>query len=263
MAVDRCYESQIPTCLQRCARSILKLDYSHHESDKNSGSVLIPPVGFVGPQLHQKLEGCNSEDTCSESPAHAIPTQTPIRPRNHPSGCGSASGSAYLLSSPFAVVWHPPSARTRAPTASTGQRQASATATWPTVSSVPVFARLPGHSANSCPDRAAADSLVTLQCMCLARNLAASARLPQRERSQPAARGQPVRAAPLRQRRRTSLAKVHTRYTPGVSEAGSSRCTRVGSRCRRRSSGAMSDERNARALRCGSASLRRCRRAST
>jgi len=59
MAVDRCYESQITTCLQRCARSILKLDYSHHESDKNSGSVLIPPVGFVSPQLHQKLEGCN------------------------------------------------------------------------------------------------------------------------------------------------------------------------------------------------------------
>lgn len=37
-----------------------------------TGSVLIPPVGFVGPQLHQKL-GCNSEDTCSESPAHAVP----------------------------------------------------------------------------------------------------------------------------------------------------------------------------------------------
>lgn len=35
--------------------------------------MLIPPVCFVGPQLHQKLEGCNSEDTCSESPRTPSP----------------------------------------------------------------------------------------------------------------------------------------------------------------------------------------------
>ena len=87
----------------------------------------------------------------------AVVVRWSLRQRNcrkgegiNPSGCGSASGSAYLLSSPFAVVRHPPSARTRAPTASTGQRQESATATWPTVSSVPVR-RFPGLLSQQLP----------------------------------------------------------------------------------------------------------------